>query len=43
VRGKIDTQIVPGEHLHMFRTENDQLLAELLRERLAELSEPKRV
>ncbi|HET8934106.1 MAG TPA: amino acid adenylation domain-containing protein [Polyangiales bacterium] len=43
VRGKIDTQIVPGEHLHMFRTENDQLLAELLRERLAELSEPKRI
>jgi thioesterase domain-containing protein/acyl carrier protein len=43
VRGKIDTQIVPGEHLHMFRTENDQLLAELLRERLRELEDPRRV
>jgi thioesterase domain-containing protein/acyl carrier protein len=43
VRGKIDTQIVPGEHLHMFRTENDQLLAELLRERLCELEDPRRV
>lgn len=43
VRGKIDTQIVPGEHLHMFRTENDQLLAELLRERLREVEEPRRL
>jgi thioesterase domain-containing protein len=43
VRGKIDTQLVPGEHLHMFRTENDQLLAELLRERLRELEGPRRI
>jgi thioesterase domain-containing protein/acyl carrier protein len=43
VRGKIDTQIVPGEHLHMFRTENDELLAELLRERLRELADPEPV
>jgi amino acid adenylation domain-containing protein len=42
VRGRIDTQIVPGEHLLMFRTENDQLLAELLRERLSELDDPER-
>jgi thioesterase domain-containing protein len=38
VHGRIDTQIVPGEHLQLFRTENDQLLAELVRERLQELS-----
>ena len=43
VRGKIDTEVVPGEHLHMFRTENDQLLAGLLRRRLAELEAPRRL
>ena len=43
VRGKIDTEVVPGEHLHMFRTENDELLAELLRRRLAELEAPRRL
>ncbi|MET0389338.1 MAG: amino acid adenylation domain-containing protein [Polyangiales bacterium] len=42
VRGRIDTRIVPGEHLKIFRTENDQLLAEILRERLREVG-PHRV
>jgi thioesterase domain-containing protein len=41
IRGRIDTQVVPGEHLHMFRTENDGLPAELLRQRLAQLQEPR--
>jgi thioesterase domain-containing protein len=41
VRGRIDTQVVPGEHLHMFRRENGELLAELLRQRLVELQEPR--
>jgi amino acid adenylation domain-containing protein len=43
VRGRIDTEFVPGEHLHMFRTENDQLLAELLSSRLCDLEVPRRV
>jgi hypothetical protein len=34
--------VVPGEHLHMFRSENDELLAELLRRHLAELEAPRR-
>lgn len=38
VRGRIDTMVVPGEHLQMFRSENDQLLAEIVMERLRELS-----
>ena len=38
VHGRIDTQVVPGEHLQLFRTENDPLLAELVRERLQELN-----
>jgi amino acid adenylation domain-containing protein len=42
VRGRIDTAIVPGEHLQMFRTENDGLLAEFLQLRLQELKERER-
>jgi thioesterase domain-containing protein len=35
--GRIDSMVVPGEHLQMFRTENDQILAEILLARLREL------
>ncbi|MEY4575694.1 MAG: hypothetical protein RL701_397 [Pseudomonadota bacterium] len=41
VHGRIDTVTAPGEHLQLFRTENDQLLAEFVRERLAELDSSK--
>jgi thioesterase domain-containing protein/acyl carrier protein len=39
VRGRIDATIVPGEHLQLFRRENDALMAEFLRARLRELAE----
>ena len=35
--GRIDTNVVPGEHLQMFRSENDELLAEIVLSRLREL------
>jgi amino acid adenylation domain-containing protein len=38
VSGRIDVAVVPGEHLQLFRPENDPLMAELLRTRLHELA-----
>jgi amino acid adenylation domain-containing protein len=39
VSGRIDVAVVPGEHLQLFRPENDHLMAEFLRMRLQELAE----
>jgi amino acid adenylation domain-containing protein len=39
VRGRIDTMVVPGEHLQLFRPENEALMAEFVRRRLRELAE----
>ncbi|HEY2732465.1 MAG TPA: alpha/beta fold hydrolase, partial [Polyangiales bacterium] len=39
VSGRIDVAVVPGEHLQLFRPENDPLMAEFLRVRLHELTE----
>jgi thioesterase domain-containing protein len=42
VSGRIDATTVPGEHLQLFRRENDALMAEFLRARLRELAERRR-
>jgi thioesterase domain-containing protein len=39
VSGQIDTAVIPGEHLQLFRSENDPLMADFLSARLAELRE----
>jgi amino acid adenylation domain-containing protein len=39
VSGRIDAMTIPGEHLQMFRSENDELMAEYLDLHLQELAE----